>query len=187
MPQDWLESVLRRHLRSLPTVRSEVGAELLAIDDDGERVRTTVRHATGALRTVEARYVVAADGAHSAIRRMLGVEMQEREGALGGVQVVFRAPLWDLLRDLRYALYVVTTPEAPGLFLPAGPTDRWVYGSGTPADDERSPGVDPDRLVDAIRRGAGVDLDPRIERIGPFLSPGEIGRPVPGRTHLPRG
>jgi len=162
-----------------------VGAELLAIDDDGERVRTTVRHATGALRTVEARYMVAADGAHSAVRRMLGVEVQEREGSLGGVQVVFRAPLWDLLRDLRYALYVVTDPDAPGLFLPAGPTDRWVYGPGMPADDERSPGVDTDRLVEQIRRGAGVDLDPRIERIGPFLSPGEIAaRFRVGRTFL---
>ena len=117
---------------------------------------------------------------------MLGVEMHEREGAYGGVQVVFRAPLWQLLGSPRYALYYVTTPAAPGLFLPAGPDDRWVYGPTLPAEDAQPADLEPAGLVEAIRAGAGVgDLDLRIERIGPFHSPGELAdRFRVGRTFL---
>ena len=132
VPQDWLEAVLRRHLSSLPSVRFELGTQLVGLDNAADRVPATFRDATGTLFGVDAQYLVAADGAHSPVRRRLGIEMLKREGAYGGVQVVFRAPLRELLGDVRYALYSVTTPAAPGLFLPAGPDDRWVYGPTAP-------------------------------------------------------
>ena len=186
VPQDWLEVVLRRHLQSLPSVRFELGTQLVGLDNSTHRVRATFRDAAGKLFSVGARYLVAADGAHSPVRGMLGIEMLEREGAYGGVQVLFRAPLRQLLGDVRYALYWVTTPAAPGLFLPAGPADRWVYGAGATPGCDRSTELDPTRLAQAIRHGAGVDdLDPRIERIGPFHSPGELAeRFRVGRTFL---
>jgi 2-polyprenyl-6-methoxyphenol hydroxylase-like FAD-dependent oxidoreductase len=129
VPQDWLEAVLRRDVASRPAARLELGTRLVGVDSSPAGVRATVQDRTGAVRTVRSRYLVAADGAHSSIRRALGIEMRDREGALGGVQVVFRAPLWRLLGNLRYALYVVTTETAPGLFLPAG---RATAGSTAP-------------------------------------------------------
>jgi putative polyketide hydroxylase len=186
VPQDWLEAVLGRHVASLPAVRFERGTQLVAVDNGPDVVRATLRDATGDLRTVAARYLVGADGAHSRVRGMLGVEMREREGAYGGVQVVFRAPLWELLDGPRYALYYVNTAAAPGLFLPAGPDDRWVYGPSLRTEDAQSADLDPTRLADTIRQGAGVvDLDLHIERIGPFHSPGELAdRFRVGRTFL---
>ena len=186
VPQDWLEAVLRRHVGSLPAARFEPGTQLVAVDNAPDGVRATLRHGTGERRTVAARYLVAADGAHSPVRGMLGVEMRDRDGAHRGVQVVFRAPLWRLLGSLRYALYVVTTPTAPGLFLPAGRGDRWVYAPTLPSGAERSRDLEPTRLAEAIRRGAGVvDLDPHIERIGPFHAPGQLAdRFRVGRTFL---
>jgi 2-polyprenyl-6-methoxyphenol hydroxylase-like FAD-dependent oxidoreductase len=185
VPQDWLEAVLRRHVTSLPAVRFEAGTELVALDDTSDGVVTTLRDRAGERRAARARYLVAADGAHSAVRGILGVEMREREGAHGGVQVVFRAPLWRLLGRLRYALYVVTTPAAPGVFLPAGRGDRWVYGPSVPGDAPRPEDLAPTRLTEAIRQGAGIDVDPRIERIGPFHSPGQLAeRFRVGRTFL---
>ena len=107
--------------------------------------------------------------------RLLGVEMVDRDGAYGGVQVVFRAPLRELLGSVRYALYVVTTPTAPGLFLPAGRGDRWVYGPSSPSDVAEPADLDPARLAELIRRGAGAgELDLHIERIGAFHSPGQL-------------
>ncbi len=137
--------------------------------------RATLRDGTGEVRTVRARYLVAADGAHSLVRQMLGVQMGDREGAYGGVQVVFRAALRELLGSVRYALYVVTTPMAPGLFLPAGRGDRWVYGPSSPSDVADPADLDPVRLAELIRQGAGAsDLDLHIERIGAFHSPGQL-------------
>jgi putative polyketide hydroxylase len=186
VPQDWLETVLRRSLRTLPSVRFDLGTELVTLDNGSDRVVVTLRDPGGDSTTVTAAYLVAADGAHSPVRRLLGVGMRAREGAYGGVQVVFRAPLRDVLGEVRYALYSVTTPEAPGLFLPAGRADRWVYGQGAPPGDDRANDVDPVRLARAIRLGAGVDdLDPVIEHVGPFSSPGEVAeRFRVGRTFL---
>ena len=186
VPQDWLEAVLRRHLQSFPMVHFQLGTQLVGLDDAPHRARATMRTATGHLCSVDADYLVAADGAHSPVRRRLGIEMLEREGAYGGVQVVFRAPLRELLGQIRYALYSVTTPTAPGLFLPAGPADRWVYGPGAPPGHDASTEVDPTRLARAIRHGAGLDdLELLIERVGPFHSPGQLAeRFRVGRTFL---
>lgn len=185
VPQDRLEAVLRDYLRTLPTVRTEVDAEVIGVDEVPGGLGATVQGRAGDRRRVEARYLVAADGAHSRIRRCLGVEMLEREGSYGGVQVVFHAPLWDLLGDLRYALYSVTTAAAPGLFLPAGPSDRWIYGAAPIAEDRDDPEVDPVRLAGWIRLGAGVDVHPVVERVSPFHSPGQIAtRFRVGRTFL---
>ena len=186
VPQDWLEAVLGRHVGSLPAVRFERGTEVVAVDSGPDAVRATLRDATGGLRTVEASYLIGADGAHSRVRGMLGVETRELEGAYGGVQVVFRAPLWQLLEGPRYALYFATAPAAPGLFLPAGPDDRWVYGPSLRTEDAQPADLEPTRLAEAIRLGAGVaDLEPHIERIGPFHSPGELAdRFRVGRTFL---
>ena len=131
VPQDWLEAVLRRHLETLPSVRLELGTQALAIDNGPDGVGVQMRDRSGATRWVRARFVIGADGAHSAVRTLLGIERSETGGlALTGLQVVFRAPLWPLLGQLRYVLYSVTTPSAPGAFFPAGPDDRWVYAPG---------------------------------------------------------
>ena len=122
VPQDWLEAVLRRHVGALPGTSGSSSAPSWS----GSRTRPTgsarrCATATAGAATCGPATSSAADGAHSAVRRLLGVGMQERDGAYGGVQVVFRAPLWPLLGDVRYALYFVTTPARAGLFLPAGP------------------------------------------------------------------
>jgi 2-polyprenyl-6-methoxyphenol hydroxylase-like FAD-dependent oxidoreductase len=159
---------------------------LVAAADEPGGVRVRLRDGSGVVRTVAARYLVAADGAHSPVRSLLGVEMREREGAHGGVQVVFRAPLWQLLGTKRYALYVVTTPGAPGVFLPAGRGDRWVYAPSLLPGGESPDAFDPAQLVPLMREGAGVaDLDPLIERVSPFFSPGQLAdRFRVGRTFL---
>jgi putative polyketide hydroxylase len=184
--QDWVEEVLRRHLRSLPSVELELGWELVTVEERPRGMIATLQSSSGAVRHVRARHVVAADGAHSMVRAALGIAVHERERAYGGVQVVLHAPLWERLDDVRYGLYSVTIPAAPGLFLPAGPPDRWIYGPGLPIDHPQHPGEDLGRLETAIRLGAGMPgLDVRIVRVGAFHAPGAVAdRFHVGRTTL---
>ena len=79
----------------------------------------TSRPAT--LRTVRARYLIAADGAHSRIRTALGIAMRGPDGIAHVVNALFRAPLWRLLGEHRYGIYSVDRPDGAGHFLPAGP------------------------------------------------------------------
>jgi putative polyketide hydroxylase len=186
VPQDGVEDVLRRHVEQLASVRVERGCEVLELRPHPGHVQVLVRTRSGEVRSATARYVLAADGAHSGIRAQIGIGTTRHQEEYGGVQAVLHAPLWDHLGQHRYALYSVTTAAAPGLFLPAGPGDRWVYGPGLPMDHPGHPGDDPRLLADAVRQGAGDPrLDLSIERIGAFRSPGEIAhRFRRGRTFL---
>jgi hypothetical protein len=90
--------------------------------------------------------------------------MRGPDRLLGGVMTLFRAPLWDLVGDCRCGLYAITHPEAGGVFLPAGPGDRWLYGTETGAEEPTA-----EAMARRIGIGAGVDdLRPAIERIGTF-------------------
>ena len=171
--QDWLEEVLRRRLAAVREARVELGTELVGLTNRADGVRATLRDRRGGEREVFARYLVAADGAYSAVRDHLGVTMSGPDGEFSGAQVVFRAPLWRLLGDIRYGLYV-TTSEPPGVFLPAGRDDRWVYGFSA-ATDLPPAGLTEAQAAEVIRRGAGApDLPVRIERIGAFSSVGRL-------------
>ena len=129
VPQDHLEPVLLRHLASLDAGHARFGTALVDVEDRPDGVRAVLRDvATGELRTVYARYLVAADGAHSAARRSLGIEMHGPDNLWEAVTALFRAPLWDLVGDHRYGLYSVAQPEVGGSFFPAGLGDRWLYG-----------------------------------------------------------
>jgi putative polyketide hydroxylase len=188
VPQDHLEPVLLRHLQSLGTSRVRLGTEFVRIDDGPDGVDVVLRDVeSGASSVVRADYVVAADGAHSKVRAALDIPMQGEEPLFQAVTALFRAPLWDLLGDLRYGLFFVSRPDARGLFLPAGTDDRWLYGSLSARDlgaslDEFTE----EEFMRLIRLGAGIPhLEPRIERIGSFAFSAKLAeRFRQGRTFL---
>jgi putative polyketide hydroxylase len=168
VPQDHLEPVLMDHLRSLGA-GVELGTEVVSVEDRADRVRVVLRD-TGvvASRVVDARYLIAADGVRGTVRRSLGIDMHGPDRLVDAVSTQFRAPLWELVGDLRYGIYHITHPEAKGLLAPAGRGDRWIYvrmhapGSSLVERTE-------DVLARRIRSAAGVaDLEPRVERFGAF-------------------
>jgi 2-polyprenyl-6-methoxyphenol hydroxylase-like FAD-dependent oxidoreductase len=170
VPQDHIEPVLARHLRSLGAARVELGTEVVGVDAGPDGVRAVLRDvAGGASRVVHARYLVAADGPRSTVRAALGIPMRGPDHIAERVSALFRAPLWALLGDRRYGLYPITHPEAAGVFVPAGRGDRWVYALEWDPEREHLSDYGEERMTRLIRLAAGVaTLRPRIERIGAF-------------------
>jgi putative polyketide hydroxylase len=168
VPQDHLEPVLMEHLLSLGA-GALLGTEVVRVEDRVDRVRVLLRDGSDrASRAVDARYVIAADGVRSTVRRSLGIELDGPDRLIDAVSTQFRAPLWDLLGDLRYGIYAITQPQAEGLLAPAGRGDRWIYvrmhAPGSPLVERTE-----DAVARRIRRAAGVaDLEPHIERFGSF-------------------
>lgn len=170
--QDDVESLLLEHLRASPQARVELGTELTGVvaGPDGARVDLRDVH-TGGRRTVHARYLVAGDGARSAVRRALGIPMIGPENLMEGYTTLLRAPLWDVVGEHRHLIYSVTREAAPGVFVPTGASDRWLFGS---------PGSDGDppherQVRELVRLGAGVpDLPVRVERSRYFSAAAQL-------------
>lgn len=171
VPQDHLEAVLLRHLRSLPNASVELGTDLIDLNVSPDGVCVSLRdRETGEVRRVETRYLVASDGVHSVVRDALGIAMRGPDRLGEAITVLFRAPLWELVGARRHGIYSITHSGAAGTMLPAGHGDRWLFGI------EREPGLDlfddkytRSRLAARIRLAAGSPTLPvRIERTGAF-------------------
>jgi putative polyketide hydroxylase len=163
VPQDHLETILIKYLRTLPAAHVDLG---VAVEDIwptasgfGLRLRA---QATETDRVVEARYLIGADGPRSVVRQCLGVGVKSTEEVLHSFSAVMRAPLWDVVGRHRYGIYLSEVP-ALGTFLPAGLGDRWVYGFSWDPRIEGVADLSQAQLTARIRAAAGApDLPVRV-------------------------
>src|SRR5262249_8192110 len=72
VPQYDTERILTEHLRRLG-VDVERGVALNRLDDDGRRVHVELARGGGQIERAQFRYVVGCDGAHSAVRKAVGI------------------------------------------------------------------------------------------------------------------
>jgi 2-polyprenyl-6-methoxyphenol hydroxylase-like FAD-dependent oxidoreductase len=137
IPQATIEDFLVGHLtdRNVPVLRAH---EIVGLTQDAHGVTVDVRGPAGAARH-RARYVVAADGAHSTVRRILGVGFPGRAGT--GTAVIADAVLtgenWGHTSggDGWWALQFPLGPDLRRLVLGGASRDR---GEKVTEDEVRS-------------------------------------------------
>lgn len=176
VPQDHLESVLLEHLAGLPTAEVVRGIEAVDVRHTPQHAVLTLRDAgSGQKFEVAAEYVIAADGAKSRIRASLGIEHTGLDGLIEGAMVEFHAPLWELMGEHRHGVYAIADPEAGGILIPAGPDDRWLYGTDVDRDLLDDTDTARELLRQLIERASGVPGIPiTIDRFGWFTSAAQI-------------
>lgn len=160
VPQYLLEETLREHVDTLAHVdlRFNTTFENLVQDEDGVRARIHDA-ATGTHATVHASYVIGADGAHSAVRRALGIAMQGRGALARHRMMIFRLPGLDSMHGLGPAvMYWLLNAEAPSVMGPMDRDDCW-YFSFTPKSDDDDP-------VAMLRKATGLPLEPEVLSCG---------------------
>lgn len=169
IPQDQLETILAAHLRRLPGARLVEGTEAVDVGLTPDAVHVKIRDVeSGREETLRGRYVVAADGAHSRTRTLLGIPTRRWHTPTCALSTLFHAPLWEVVGPHRHGIYVVEDPVRATL-LPAGHGDRWVHSLAW-EDGETEPAVDEATILDRIRASAGIeDLPVRLVRTDTFF------------------
>ena len=125
--QDLVEPIMKAAAESYSVCDVRFGTRLEALEDaDDGGVRATVRHMdSNAASTIEAQWVIGADGRGSAVRDLGGFALDE--GVIGSpVQdVLFHADISPWVGDRKGALLFVYHPLGYGLFQPLNGIDRW--------------------------------------------------------------
>ncbi|MCZ1008006.1 FAD-dependent monooxygenase [Streptomyces lydicus] len=122
-PQNRLDAVLLPAARERGAV-VEFGVALESFTQDGTGVRARLSDG----RTVTADYLIAADGARSAVRQALGIATSG-PGDLGepNANILFRADLEPLLGGRSFGLCDITHPEATGMLVTIDGSKEWVF------------------------------------------------------------
>jgi putative polyketide hydroxylase len=176
-PQSHCEPLLLAHLQAAPTANVRFGSQLLALDRADDRVRAlVVDRASGDQSQIESRYVIGADGAHSAVRREIAVSMEGPDDLEVYERVEFVASLDEAVAGRRHALYVLKHPEVDGSVLARrGREDRWGLSRERPTDRPGMETLSLAEVVAMIRTATGVgDLDVTVERLSSFTFAAQI-------------
>jgi 3-(3-hydroxy-phenyl)propionate hydroxylase len=71
------ERILREHAQSFPSVTVALGQTLTQITQDADKATLTLQGEDGQTTTVQARYVIACDGASSTVRSQVGITLED--------------------------------------------------------------------------------------------------------------
>ena len=146
--------------------------EVLSVNEHANEVLSQLRdRTTGETSIVRSQYVIAADGAHSPIRKSLGIGMQGRPPFSRSITIYFRADLRDVLGGRQWAVVYVNNRRLRGFFRFEKPFDRAFLVVNTLGEPEHpvtdvSTGLTPDVMHELIASALGsADIPVEIDAV----------------------
>ncbi|MBN8226066.1 FAD-dependent monooxygenase [Corallococcus macrosporus] len=182
--QDRLEPILLKAVRSLG-VEVRFRQELTGFTQDAQGVRATVLDRdTGAVSTVEAAYLIGADGVRSPVREALGIGQKGRGSFGHNISTLFDADLSSVQREVPLGFAVLTHPEAGGVLVATDVKDRWLHATRIDIARETAADFTEARWTQRLRTVTGIpDLKPTFhgtfvweaaERVAERFSSGRV-------------
>lgn len=170
--QDDLEPVIRRFAEEAGGPEAlRFNTELTSFSQRrGAVTGTLTDRTTGAQQPFTARYLIAAEGAQSRVRRALDVKMTGEEKVYDNVNILFHADLTRWVEHRPAALYFVEQEDLRATFLTINGTDRWGFLIHSPQKFGWQPqDFTPEFCTALIRKGAGLpDLAVSVLGISPW-------------------
>ncbi|MEM1249162.1 MAG: FAD-dependent monooxygenase [Acidobacteriota bacterium] len=165
LSQTEFEKVVAQHVHSAPSIEWLSGHEWKGLDQDEGSVRSMIRElSSGTKQVVESRYVIAADGAGSRVRKALGIGMQGPEKLQDFLNIYFENGLRDRV-DTPAKLYWILHPEAPGAFIAHHMDKRWTYNMPLVTPFESEEDYPEEVLKKRIHTALGFDAGIEIESV----------------------
>ena len=163
------EKVLARHAENEPRIEVKFGREWRSFEtaSEGEEaaagsVVSVIRdRKTGKEQRVRSRFVIAADGAASPIRKALGIEMEGPAQLQDFINVYFEHDLRPQVATPA-KLYWILHPAAPGAFIAHHMEKRWTYNMpiATPWEsrEDYPEEILRERIVTALGFDPGIEI-----------------------------
>ncbi len=158
--QDHLEPILYAHEQQMGGA-FRFNTELVSFTQDEAGVSALIRErTTGNVHQVRARYLIAADGAHSQVRQTLGIATQGPGTIAQVITVNFEADLHEALQGRRIMLCYVNNPALPdgqGMLTPIDNQRLWNFNTAIhPERGERREDLSDARCIELIRLAVGI-------------------------------
>jgi len=173
-----LEPVLRARATALGA-DLRYATELLDFTQDDEGVTATIRPRDGGTeQRIRARYLIGADGAHSPVRRGLGIAMDGRGDFAQCATIYFKADFRALLRGRNMSVVYVNQPGQLAFFRFAITGDAGflavfaTFDAQGRRDNRLRDGLTDARAADMVRAALGVaaDFPVSVENIQPWTA-----------------
>ncbi|MBZ5675954.1 MAG: FAD-dependent monooxygenase [Acidobacteriia bacterium] len=169
--QSLLEPLLKQRAEELGA-DLRFATEMTSFEQDDTGVTAHIKHRdTGETATVRARYMIAADGAHSRVRDRLRIPMQGRGVFSNSITIYFRGDVGPLLRGRNLSVIYVINPILRGFFrieIPFTSGFLAVIALGDPEhpNTDVSAGLTDQSCLDLLHAALGVDDIPvKIEDV----------------------
>jgi 2-polyprenyl-6-methoxyphenol hydroxylase-like FAD-dependent oxidoreductase len=169
--QDDLEPVIRRFAEAAGPGTLRFNTELTSFSQrPGAVTGLLTDRATGEETPFTARYLIAAEGAQSRVRRALAVKMIGEENVYDSVNILFHADLTQWVAHRPAALYFVEQEDLRATFLTINGRDRWGFLIHGPKQYGWQPqDFTPEFCSELIRKAVGVeDLDVSVLGVNPW-------------------
>ena len=171
LSQDALEPLLSRRAVELGA-SLRFATEVICVAEEREGVTAQLRSRdSGELCTVRAKYLIAADGAHSRVRQRLGIAMEGHATFSKSITIYFRADLRALLEDKQWAVVYVDHPQLRGFFRFEKPFDHAFLVVNTTGDakhpvTDASTDLTPERTLEYVYTALGTrDIPVAIDNV----------------------
>lgn len=166
--QRFLNPLLDELARARAGIDVVDGAEFLGCTQSDDAVETTVRsREDGRVTRVRSRYLVGCDGAHSAVRRAIGAQLEGTPVVAENVQMTVRAPgLLAMLPNKPAWDYVVVNPRRRGTVMAVDGKERWLVRGGL-QPEESAETFDRNAFIRTVL-GVGDDFEFEIESVDDY-------------------
>lgn len=174
--QDDFEPILLRAARERG-VDLRFSTEMTDLSQDADGVHVTLHdRGTGSDTIAHAQYVIAADGARSPTRTRLGIERTGSATFGHQVNVLFHAPLAELVREREFSLCLVENEKVRGLIASIDNAQRWViHISYDPKQGQKPEDFTFDVCENLVREAIGIpNLEIEIRGVSAWQSSARI-------------
>ncbi|MCE0764219.1 FAD-dependent monooxygenase [Pseudonocardia kujensis] len=159
--QIFMEPILERYARGLPGVTVERGSRLVELRPLEDRVEVDLESEAGTgttTRTLSCAYVIGCDGAHSAVRRQLGIRYEGVDAIQKFVSTFVRSPELGRIaaRDRAWTYWTYGRRQASLIAIDG--SDLWLNHVAFAADHDTE-AEDPEQL---LREAVGAPVEHEV-------------------------